>query len=258
MKHQLTIVIIVGNEEEMIADCLRSCSFADKVILVSTFTATPKTLEIAKSINQDLIIQNAPQKIVDFSYWRNEGTKLVKSGWILFVDADERISDSLRADIQEIISRKEPFFTNYDISRANYYLNHRVRYGGSYPDYVKRLFLKSKFKGYIGKLHEQPRVTGQSSVMKSDLLHLTHRSLTTMLNKSLQWTPIEAKLIFDTNHPPIVWWRIIRMMFTKLWERLVKQQMWRDGTIGWISAIFESFDTFLIYSQVWELQQKHD
>jgi len=45
------------------------------------------------------------------------------------------------------------------------------------------------------------------------------------------------------------------MIFTKFWERLVKQQMWRDGTVGWISAIFESYDTFIIYAKLWEKQK---
>jgi hypothetical protein len=77
-----------------------------------------------------------------------------------------------------------------------------------------------------------------------------------MLIKSISWTDTEAKMLLAVNHPPVVWWRILRMMFTKIWERLIRQQMWRDGTVGWISAIFESFDTFMIYARLWELQQK--
>ena len=76
-----------------------------------------------------------------------------------------------------------------------------------------------------------------------------------MLQKSINWTLVQAKTIYNSQHPPIVWWRIIRMMLTKIWERLIIQQMWRDGLVGWISVIFEMFDTSMIYSQVWELQQ---
>lgn len=257
MKPLLTVIIPVGNEEAMIADCLKSCLFADKIILVRTYSATDETIRIAKGVAKKIIVHNALKNIVDFSYWRNEGAKLVKSGWLLYIDADERITPQLQSEIVSVISQKNNLFTNYDIPRANYFLGHRVRYGGTYPDYVKRLFLKSKFTGWVNSLHEQPQVSGPSSTLNSDLIHLTHRSLNTMLTKSLQWTPLEAKMLYDTNHPPVVWWRIIRMMLTKLWERLILQSMWRDGTVGWISALFETFDTFMIYSQLWELQQ-HD
>jgi len=38
---------------------------------------------------------------------------------------------------------------------------------------------------------------------------------------------------------------------------LIKQQMWRDGTVGWISVIFEMFDTFVIYAKLWERQERN-
>ncbi len=75
-----------------------------------------------------------------------------------------------------------------------------------------------------------------------------------MLEKTLVWTDMEAQALFDAQHPPVFWWRFPRMMLTKTWQRLIKEQMWRDGTVGWISVIFESFDTFIIYAKLWEKQ----
>jgi hypothetical protein len=69
---------------------------------------------------------------------------------------------------------------------------------------------------------------------------------------------MEAQALFQNNHPPVVWWRFIRMMLTKIWQRLIVQRMWQDGVVGWISVIFETFDTFLIYARLWELQQKQN
>ena len=253
MKNELTIIIITGNESKMIEDCIKSCAFADNIILVTTPVTSDDTVIKAKVIFPKIQVYPASSDGVDFSTWRNTGAKYATTKWILYVDADERITPPLKAEILTAISQNK--ITNFDIPRANYFLGHRVRYGNSYPDYVKRLFLKSSFNGYQGKLHEQPNVSGLSSKMKNDFQHFTHQDLHTMLDKSLKWTPLESDLLFNSKHPPIVWWRIIRMMLTKLWERLVAQQMWRDGTVGWISAIFETFDTFLIYSQLWEKQQ---
>jgi glycosyltransferase involved in cell wall biosynthesis len=253
-KNTLSIIIVAGNEKETISDCLKSASFADEIILVQNPATTPDTLLLAKKIFPQIKIAIFDQPAIDFAAWHNLGANKATGKWQLHLDCDERIPSSLKKEIQTIVNSSNPPFSNFDIPRANFFLGHRVRYGGTYPDYVKRLFLTEKLSGFINPLHEQPQVSGQGSVLKNDLTHLTHRDLSSMLFKSLKWTQLEAKMLYQDKHPPVVWWRIIRMMLTKLTERIIKQQMWRDGTVGWISAIFETFDTFIIYSRLWELQ----
>ncbi len=253
----LTIIILAGNEELMIKDCLLTCTFAQEVILVAA-NSSDNTVKIAKSILPSIkIFKTTDEYNKNFSKWRNIGYRHATGKWVLYVDADERITPKLRQEIENITT-SPPQHSYYVIPRANHYLGQRVRYGGSYPDYVKRLYLKSKFKGYRGVLHEEPIVDDNFDYLKSDLLHYTHRDLTSMLNKTIVWTDMEAQALFAANHPPVVWWRFIRMMFTKFFERLIRQQMYRDGTIGWISVIFESFNTFIIYARLWELQQRSD
>ena len=194
MKPDLSIIIICGNEEDMIFDCLKSASFAKEIILVATPSTTPKTLKLAQKAFAKLIITTVDQPQIDFSLWRNSGYKLATSKWILYLDADERISNSLQKEIIAKINQPSSI-TNYDIPRANYFLGQRVRYGNSYPDYVKRLFKKNSFKGYAGIIHEQPQIEGPSAALQSDFLHYTHRDLSSMLQKStrrslcIRWAP---------------------------------------------------------------------
>lgn len=251
-KINLSVVVITGNEGSLIIDCLKSCDFADEIIMVSN--ATDDTNEIAKKTIPSIKIY--PHFPFNYSDSKNLAVQKASGQWLLFIDTDERITPKLRSAIQKIITDTSTPYTSYDFPRANYFLNHRVRYGGTYPDYVKRLIYRSDFQGFVGDLHEQPQVVGPNKKLTVDLLHFTHRDLSSMMTKSIKWTGLEAEMLFKDNHPLIVWWRIIRMMLTKIWERLIKQQMWRDGTVGWISAIFESFDTFMIYARLWELQQK--
>ena len=76
-----------------------------------------------------------------------------------------------------------------------------------------------------------------------------------MLQKTIIWTQTEAEALYQSHHPPVYWWRFLRMILTTIWLRLVKQQMYRDGVVGWISAIFESYNTFIIYARLWQMQQ---
>lgn len=255
-KNSLSIVIIAGNEEKMIVDCLKSCSWANEIILVAANSHDQTKSLAKKTIPTIKIIKTDDEYNKNFSKWRNLGYKKTSNKWILYVDADERITDSLKNEILKIISSSQTF-SHYAIPRANYFLGKRVKFGGSYPDYVKRLFNIDFFDGFEGILHEEPIVKGEIGYTKSHFDHFTHRDLNSMLNKTITWTDMEAEALFNNNHPPVVWWRFLRMMFTKFWERFIKQQMWKDGIIGWISVIFESFDTFIIYAKLWELQQKN-
>jgi glycosyltransferase involved in cell wall biosynthesis len=255
-KLPISIIILAGNEEKMIVSCLKTCLWAKEIILVAANSSDNTIILAQKTISGIKIVKTIDEYNKNFSKWRNLGFKNSSQKWILFIDADERIPTSLRKKIAHIVSKNPPKFTHYAISRANHFLGQRVYYGGTYPDYVKRLYNREFFQGYTGVLHEQPIVSGTLGYIKSDLLHYTHRDLTSMLTKSIVWTDTEAHALFKSNHPPVVWWRFIRMILTKLWERLVKQQMWRDGQVGWVSAIFESYNTFLIYARLWELQQK--
>ena len=261
-KTNLSIIILAGNEETMIGDCLKSCRWADQIILVAA-NSTDNTVKIARKIVPTIkIIKTTDEYNKNFSKWRNLGLEATQSKWLLYIDADERVPRQLRDEINNIViagsqsTQPSPTQSWYVIPRANYYLGRRVKHGGSYPDYVKRLFQTKKLKGWQGDLHEEPIIKGEPGYLKSDLLHYTHRHLASMLKKTNAWTDMEATALFKDGHPPVVWWRIIRMMLTTFFHRLIGQSMWKDGTVGWISVIFETFDTFIIYAKLWQLQQK--
>lgn len=253
----LSIIVLVGKEENLIKQCLESCKFADEMILVAA-NSTKKIVEIAKSTIPDIkVTETEDEYNKNFSKWRNMGYEIATGKWILYIDVDEVISEKLRDEILNVANDCMSNDTSYyAIPRANHFLGKRVRYGGSYPDYVKRLYKRSDFGGYQGILHEEPIIKGQIGYLKNDLLHYTHRDLTSMLSKTIVWTDTEAQALFEANHPPVVWWRFPRMMLTKFFERFVKQQMWRDGIVGWISVIFEMFNTFIIYARLWEKQNQ--
>ncbi len=258
IKTPISIIILAGNEEKMIVDCLKTCNWASEIVLVAA-NSSDNTVSLAKKTIPGIkVVKTEDEYNKNFSKWRNLGFKSSTQQWIIYIDADERITPDLQRKIIAIVKSKNSKFTHYAIPRANHFLGQRVRYGGSYPDYVKRLYNRDFFNGYKGVLHEEPIITGELGYIDSDLLHYTHRDLTSMVNKTLVWSDTEAQALFKSGHPPVVWWRFIRMMLTKLWERLVKQQMWRDKEVGWVSVIFEVFNTFLIYARLWELQQKQN
>lgn len=250
---KLSVIILTRNEEKMIKDCLESIRWADEIILVDS-GSTDKTIEIAKKFGAKII--EVPSKKLEYAKWRNKGLEEAKGDWILYLDADERVTPGLKKEIKQIISASKSENFAHAIPRRNFYLGKEVRFGGAYPDYVKRLFKRDKLKKWEGRLHEEPVYEGELEHLKEPMVHLTHRDLSSMVEKTRRWSKIEAELLYQAKHPPVSWWRILRIMLGELWLRGIKQQGWRDGTVGWIEIIYQMFSRFITYARLWERQQK--
>lgn len=244
---KLSVIILTKDAQDVLIDCLESVKFADEIIIVDN-GSTDKTLVIAKE-KKAIIITGIDD---NFAENRNKGLQKAKGEWVLYIDSDERISPSLRDSIKnKVLSIKEPEFAAFKIQRKNFYLGNNP-----WPkiEKLERLFLRSKLQKWIGKLHESPVVNGEIGQLDGYLLHYTHRDLASMLDKTIAWAPIEAKLRVDAHHPKIVVWRLIRVMATGFWNTYISQGGWRVGTMGFIESIYQSYSMFITYATLWEMQ----
>ncbi len=245
-KPTLSAIIIAKNEQKRIGTCLDALMFADERIVMDN-SSTDKTVEVA----QDHGARVESVQSADFAKLRNDAAKRVAGEWILYVDADEIVTPELAESIRTVI-KKENGHTGYEVHRKNFYL------GSSWPagEWMLRLFKRDAFEKWYGQLHETPIIKGNIGKVEGDLLHDTHRTLAEMVSKTNEWSETEAQLRIAINHPPVTWWRIIRVLMTGFWESYVTQGGWRVGTVGWIESIYQGFSLFITYAKLWELQQK--
>ena len=247
----LSVVIIAKNEEKMIADAIESVSYADEIIVLDT-GSTDKTKSIAKSYKAKIF--NIASEKIEFAKWRSEGIKKAKHDWIFYLDADERVTPELKNEMIAITNSIPKKYSAYAIPRRNFYLNKEIKHGGAWPDYVIRLFYKPNLAGWKEKLHEQPIFTGNLGHLINPMIHLTHRDLTSMLDKTIKWSMLEAEELYKSDHPPMAWWRFIRIMAGEFFKRGIKLQGLRDGTQGLIEVIFQTYSRFITYARLWEFQ----
>lgn len=247
-------IVIAKNEENMIADCLDSVSFCDEIIVIDG-GSEDRTVELAKRMGAKVFTYSSD----DFSELRNFGLEKAREEWILYVDADERATTSLRDNIKYQISSirqaqdRNIKYSAYRIQRKNFYLgNHEW----PYIERLERLFKKENLKGWKGELHESPIMHGKIGELDGYLLHYTHRDLTLMLNKTIEWSKIEAQLRFKAGHPQMVWWRFLRVMLTAFFDWYIRQKGYKLGTVGLIDSIYQMFSMFITYARLWEMQQK--
>jgi len=245
---KISAVILTKNSENLIADCIDSVSFCDEVIVIDDYSSD-RTVELAKHLGASVF----PYSSESFAKRRNLGLKKAKGRWILYLDVDERVSSELAKAIQEILERKKDIYAAYRLQRKNFYLGNN-----EWPtiEKLERLFKKSKLEEWYGDLHESPRVNGDIGDLENGFIrHYTHQDLTSMLNKTIQWSKIEADLRLHTNHPSMSWWRFFRVMATAFYDSYVRQKGYKIGTAGLIESMFQAFSMFITYACLWELQQ---
>lgn len=234
MKNTISAIILVGGkyDEVLLRRCLNSLTWVDEVIKLDT--------------------NNLKGSFAD---WRNIGAKKAKGEWLLYVDADEEVPLKLKDTILQVTRTDE--FSAYAIPRRNIFLGHEMHWGGWWPDFVLRLIRKNKLKGWRGELHEQPEIDGAIYNLKEPLIHVSHRNLTDMVEKTNAWSEIEAKLLYDSAHPKMNVLRFFSVAFREVWYRGIVKLGFLDGTVGIIEITYQTFSRLITYSKLWELQLKN-
>lgn len=245
----ITAIILTRNEEETIAGCIDTLRWCDAIRVADT-GSSDRTIEIAQRAGVEVISVTG----ANFAEWRDKARTGITTEYILYIDADERVTPTGARSIRSCMQRPE--FSAFFLKRNNIHYGRWLQAGGWNRDKLLRLFVTKKLNGWDGAVHEHAVVEGRIGEVPEPIIHLTHRSLHDGLRKSIAWTDTEARLFLAAKHPPVGPLRLLKIVIFDFLHRIVVLQAWRDGTEGWIEAMIQSMNRFLVYTRLWELQQK--
>ena len=254
MREKLTVIIPAKNEEKNIRDCLESVKWADEIFFVDSFS-TDKTIEIAKKYT-DRIVQREYKSSADQLNW---AIPQASHKWILFLEADERVSPELKSEIIEVLENKGFGYDGFKIRRQNYFLGKKINYCGWQRDYVTKLFKKDKGKKEYKHVHSDVKVQGKVGKLKGKLIHYPYNNLTQYFNKFNRYTSWSALDLYEANRKP----SILKLILNPLWRffrMYILQLGFLDGIHGFILCTLASISVFTKYAKLWELhlKQKND
>lgn len=178
--------IITKNEEENIEECILSLQSVCEEVVVLDSGSEDKTVELAKSLGA--VVEDEPWQ--GFEVAKNRLNQLASHPYILNLDADERLSETL---IDSILKAKPMLTGSYSMHRLNNYCGQWIKHCGWYPDKKIRLFPKTtQWKG--GSLHEYPDVKeSEVQLLKGDLLHYTYKTEEAHLKTMEKYAALGAK-----------------------------------------------------------------
>jgi glycosyltransferase involved in cell wall biosynthesis len=189
---KISAVIVAQNEEINIEDAVKSVLWCDEVILIDS-NSRDKTTEIAGKFTRK--IYNVENSSV--TERRIYSLDKAKNSWILFVDADERITEELKEEITNLNPADD--IAGYFLNRRNYWFGKWIKHSANYPDYSIRLFNKHKCRIANRIVHEGVEAKGKTQRLKNDLIHYSYRNLEHMIKKINYFSTLEAQEHFADN-----------------------------------------------------------
>ena len=186
---RLSVLVVARDEAQNLADCLAAARWADELVVVVDARSRDTTLEIARREADVVVVRDFD----DFAGQRNAGLDSAAGDWLLSVDADERVTPELVAEIRRVIT--DPAgraYCGYRVPIRSEVLGRRFASSGTQHDHPLRLFRRDSGR-WIGLVHETVDLRGPVGSVSSPLRHRTIPNMKVFLEKINHYTTLEAE-----------------------------------------------------------------
>lgn len=241
-KGKLSAAVIAFNEEEKISDCLKSLSFASETVVVDSHSSD-RTRDIAKDLGAKVIEKEWPGHIEQ----KNFALSATSNQWVICIDADERVSQKLRREIETVM--ENPQADGYAMPRRVFYINRWINHCGWYPARKVRLVRKSKARWGGEDPHDTLIVDGRVEKLSSDIYHLSFDSIYDHLKTINHFTRVGAEEAHKTGRRARFIDMTLRPLFTFVKMYFLKLGF-LDGAPGLIVCALSAFHTFTKYDRL--------
>jgi len=246
----LAIVILTHNEEINIVDVIENARQCTDEILIIDSGSTDKTVELAKNCGAKVFYRAWTN---DFAAQRNFALDKTTADFILYIDADERLTSKAVAHIKKILAQDNLNF-QYKIQRKTTAFGQTFNYGVLYPDYVLRMFPREKVQ-WRGKVHEHPNCPCEIETLQGYLEHYTYRSWSQWLDKFQLYSTIWAEDAFNSGKRTSKAGAFFHAS-AGFFKMFFLKAGFLDGWYGFYTCANHFFYTMMKYLKLLELQKK--
>ena len=249
MKNNLTAVILTKNEEKTIQKVVSNAQkCADEVLIVDS-GSTDKTVEFAESVGAKVVYRAWDN---DFSAQRNFALQHVKTPWVLYLDADEFLDDTLIDSIKAALVKNED--KQYSMLRRIHAFGFEYKHGIFKPDEVIRMF-KTDSVHWENKVHERPVCSMPKECFKGFIEHYTYENWQDWWEKAGRYTSIWAEDAYDQGKKTNISSPFFHAMYG-FFRAYIIELGFLDGWSGLYSSILHFSYTILKYMKLYEIKKK--
>jgi len=247
----VTVTIITLNESRHIAAAIDSAAWADEILVVDS-GSTDDTASIAAGKGVRVMSRTWPGYVDQ----KNYAASVAANDWIFSLDADERVTPSLAAEVRTIVDGNSTERA-FRVPRVTFHLGRWVRTTDFYPDYQTRLYDRRAARWQGKYVHESVVADGPVGQLKNELQHYSYRDLSDHLDRINQYSTLAARQMHESGrratpidlllHPPAAFLRnyLVRGGFA-------------DGMAGLTISLVNAYSVLLKFAKLWELQHTPD
>ncbi|MFZ5524736.1 MAG: glycosyltransferase family 2 protein [Pseudomonadota bacterium] len=239
---RLSVIIITKNEADNIRACLESVAWADEIIVVDS-GSSDATVEICRELGAQVHEHDWP----GFGIQKNRALSYASHEWVFAIDADERVTSDLQSQLTKAMDNDHE--DGFYVPRLSQFCGRFIRHSGWYPDYVLRLFRRTKGRFSDDMVHERVVLEGIAGRLSSPLLHYSYLNKADVQRKTEQYASAGAMQMFKSGKTALFYdgplragWAFFRTYYLRLG--------FLDGIAGFNIALMNARTTYLKYHQL--------
>jgi glycosyltransferase involved in cell wall biosynthesis len=248
-KPPVSVVIIARNEEDNMDDCLSSVKgWADEVVVVDD-RSTDRTVEISKKYTASVYHRQMDNEGIH----RNWAAAQARNEWVLYLDADERVTPELQKEIDAVLPSTE--HVAFAIPFRTFIGSYWVWHSGWYPGSKTRLVRKSKFKYEEAAVHPRVFHDGSCGHLTRDIIHYGYPDLAHFFASLNRQTTLEAEKWVGTSRKMPMFIGFYRAV-DRFFRSYIGKGGWKGGFMGFVIALFASLYQIMSYMKYYEIVKK--
>ncbi len=245
---QISVVIITLNASQTLESCLQSCQQFTEIIVLDS-GSTDNTINIAKQYGAKVHQHNW----LGFGRQKQLAVSLASNDWVLCLDADEWLSQSLQDELKTLDNPTQAN-TVFALPRCNRFMGKFLRHGEGYPDWCIRLFNKKQARWSNDSVHEIVEHSGKVIKLKHKLMHESGEKISHYLEKQNRYTDLQAEILFKKGKKVSSYSAISSAVFRFIKFYLIKRGF-LDGLPGLIHILIGCGNSLFKYIKLMELQR---
>jgi glycosyltransferase involved in cell wall biosynthesis len=248
---KVTATVITFNEATHIEACLASVAWADEVIVVDS-GSTDGTADLARAKGARVLVKDWP----GYSNQKNFAAEQAANDWILSVDADERVTPELAAEIKQTLTT-EPVPSGFRIPRVTWHLGRWIRTTDWYPDPQLRLYDRRRARWKAKSVHESVAADGPVGRLTNDLQHYAYRDISHHHLTMDRYTTLSAKEMAEAGRRASVFDLVLHPVAAFLRNYILRRGI-LDGVPGLIISSMNAYYVFLKFAKLRAIASEHD
>lgn len=252
MQPKISVVINTFNEEQTIERAIRSVDWADE-ILVCDMRSSDNSAVLAKQLGSKVIFTKARDFVEPA---RNFAISKAAHDWVLVLDPDEEIPESLASRLKEMVAK--PIVSTYvEIPRKNIIFGKWVKASMWWPDYNIRFFKKGSVT-WNDKIHRPPKTEGQGIKLPEDerwaIIHHHYDNIGQYLQRLDRYSSVQARELKQDGYQ-FHWPDLLNKPLAEFLSRYFANRGFEDGLHGLALSLLQAFSFLVVYLKVWQAQE---